>query len=173
MTITHLKRGKPEAERAQDDAQVRDSVERTLADIEARGDAAVRELSAKFDSYTPESFRLSQPQIDALIAELTPRELEDIKFAQAQVEVCTSPTGQHDRHRGRDPARRRARSSQHPGPIGRLLRAGWQVSDGRLGSYVRGHGESCGRAAHHRLHPPLQGQAQPGGDRSDAFWRRA
>ena len=85
MTITHLKRGKPEAERAQDDAQVRDSVERTLADIEARGDAAVRELSAKFDSYTPESFRLSQPQIDALIAELTPRELEDIKFAQAQV----------------------------------------------------------------------------------------
>lgn len=85
MTITHLKRGKPETERAQDDAQVRDSVERTLADIEARGDAAVRELSAKFDSYTPESFRLSQPQIDALIAELTPRELEDIKFAQAQV----------------------------------------------------------------------------------------
>ena len=85
MTIEYLKRGKPEAERAEDDARTRAIVEATLADIEARGDAAVRDLSEKFDSYSPESFRLSLAEIEALIDELTPRELEDIKFAQQQV----------------------------------------------------------------------------------------
>ncbi|WP_299916744.1 histidinol dehydrogenase [uncultured Roseobacter sp.] len=85
MTIEYLKRGKPEAERADDDAKTRVAVETTLADIEMRGDVAVRELSEKFDSYSPASFRLSQHEIDDLIAQLSPRELEDIKFAQAQV----------------------------------------------------------------------------------------
>lgn len=81
----YLKRGKPEAERAEDDAKTRAVVEATLADIEARGDAAVRDLAAKFDNYTSESFRLTSSEIDALIAELSPRELADIKFAQEQV----------------------------------------------------------------------------------------
>jgi sulfopropanediol 3-dehydrogenase len=81
----YLKWGKPETERAEDDAKTRAVVEATLADIEARGDAAVRDLAAKFDNYTPESFRLTQDEIDALIAELSPRELADIKFAQEQV----------------------------------------------------------------------------------------
>ncbi|MCG7573772.1 histidinol dehydrogenase [Phaeobacter sp. CNT1-3] len=85
MTIQYLKRGKPEADRADDDAKTRAVVEATLKDIEQRGDAAVRELSEKFDSYTPDSFRLSQEEIDALIATLTERELADIKFAQEQV----------------------------------------------------------------------------------------
>ncbi|MBE9638829.1 histidinol dehydrogenase [Salipiger mangrovisoli] len=85
MTITYLKRGKPETERAEDDAKVRATVETTLAAIELRGDAAVRELSEKFDKYSPESFRLSQEQIDALIAEVSPSDLADIKFAQQQV----------------------------------------------------------------------------------------
>lgn len=85
MTIEYLKRGKPEADRAEDDAKTRAVVEATLKDIEARGDAAVRELSEKFDNYSPESFRLSQQEIDALIASLSDRELEDIKFAQKQV----------------------------------------------------------------------------------------
>lgn len=44
MTITYLKRGKPEADRAEDDMQTRAVVEATLKDIEARGDVAVREL---------------------------------------------------------------------------------------------------------------------------------
>lgn len=85
MAIEYLKRGKPEGERAEDDAKTRMAVETVLADIGARGDAAVRELSEKFDNYTPASFRLSQTEIDALVAQLTPRELEDIKFAQEQV----------------------------------------------------------------------------------------
>ena len=85
MAIEYLKRGKSDAERADEDAQTRAAVEATLADIEARGDAAVRDLSKKFDNYTPDSFRLSQAQIDDLIAQLTPQELHDIEFAQTQV----------------------------------------------------------------------------------------
>ncbi len=85
MTITYLKRGKPEADRAQDDAAIRASVETILADIEARGDAAVRDLSERFDSYAPDSFRLSQDRIEALIATLSEQEIADIRFAQAQV----------------------------------------------------------------------------------------
>ncbi len=85
MAIEYLKRGRSEADRAEDDARIRASVEETLKNVEERGDAAVRELSERFDGYSPESFRLGQEQIDSLIAELTPRELEDIRFAQRQV----------------------------------------------------------------------------------------
>jgi len=75
MTIEYLKRGKSDADRAEDDAKTRAVVEATLQDIETRGDAAVRDLSEKFDGYTPDSFRLTQDQIDALIASLSDREL--------------------------------------------------------------------------------------------------
>ncbi|MFT3975168.1 MAG: histidinol dehydrogenase [Amaricoccus sp.] len=85
MSIDHLKRGKPEAARAEDDAKVRATVEAILKDIEARGDAAVRDYAETFDKYTPASFRLSPAQIDALVAEVSPQDLADIRFAQAQV----------------------------------------------------------------------------------------
>jgi sulfopropanediol 3-dehydrogenase len=85
MAITHLKHGKPEADRAEDDAKTAAVVAATLKDIEQRGDVAVRELANKFDSYDRDSYRLNQDEIDALIAKVSPRDLEDIKFAQAQV----------------------------------------------------------------------------------------
>ena len=85
MSVEYLKRGKPEADRAEDDARTRSVVEATLKDIEARGDAAVRELSEKFDGYSPASFRLSEQEIADLIASLSDRELADIRFAQEQV----------------------------------------------------------------------------------------
>ncbi|HBP60604.1 MAG: histidinol dehydrogenase [Alphaproteobacteria bacterium] len=85
MAIRYLKSGKPQIERSEDDAKVRAVVEDALADIEARGDAAIRDLADKFDNYTPESYRLSQREIDELIAEVSPRDMEDIRFAQAQV----------------------------------------------------------------------------------------
>jgi len=83
--ITYLKRGKPDAARAEDDAKVQAVVEATLKDIEARGDAAVRALSEKFDNYSPKSFRLSDADIEALMAKVSPRDMDDIKFAQEQV----------------------------------------------------------------------------------------
>jgi sulfopropanediol 3-dehydrogenase len=85
MTIEYLKSGKPDAERAVDDAKTRIVVEETLKNIEINGDTAVRELSEKFDNYTPENFKLSEKEISDLIASLSDRELSDIKFAQEQV----------------------------------------------------------------------------------------
>ena len=63
MTVTYLKRGKPDEERAQDDAKTKATVETILDDIETRGDTAVRELSNKFDGYSPHSFKLSNQEI--------------------------------------------------------------------------------------------------------------
>jgi histidinol dehydrogenase len=85
MAIEHLKSGKPAAERAEEDAKVRATVEGILADIEARGDAAVRELSEKFDGYAPASFRLTQSEIEAAMQKVSVRDMEDIRFAQAQI----------------------------------------------------------------------------------------
>ena len=85
MAIRYLKSGKPQVERSEDDAKVRAVVESALTDIEARGDAAVRELAEKFDDFSPTNYRLSQDKIDALIAEVSPRDMDDIRFAQDQV----------------------------------------------------------------------------------------
>lgn len=83
--IRHLKEARSQAERAEDDAKVRASVEQILADISARGDAAVRQLSAKFDRYEPPAFRLSEQEIAEAIGKVAKRDLQDIRFAQQQV----------------------------------------------------------------------------------------
>lgn len=80
-----LKRGATAEARADADRKVRDIVESTLADIEARGDAALRDLSIKFDGWDREDYRLSQAEIDGCVDALTPQERHDIEFAQAQV----------------------------------------------------------------------------------------
>jgi sulfopropanediol 3-dehydrogenase len=85
MAITWLKRGKPEAERAADDAQVRATVETVLADIAANGDAAIRALSVKFDKYDPPAFRLTPSEIEAAMQKVSARDSEDIRFAQTQI----------------------------------------------------------------------------------------
>ncbi|HMA07473.1 MAG TPA: histidinol dehydrogenase [Ramlibacter sp.] len=83
--IRYLKRGKDVQSRAQDDAKVRSTVETLIADIQARGDAAVRDHSRKFDNWDPADFRLSQREIEAARNSLSQRELEDIQFAQQQI----------------------------------------------------------------------------------------
>ena len=85
MAITHIKFGKAETERAQDDLAVRTSVEAALHDIEQRGDAAVREMSSKFDRFAPESFRLSPSEIAAAMQRVSPADMDDIRFAQTQI----------------------------------------------------------------------------------------
>ena len=67
------------------DAQVRKTVEDILEDIDTRGDAAVRDLSTKFDKWSPESYRLSREEIDACYKELDEQAISDIRFAQEQV----------------------------------------------------------------------------------------
>jgi len=85
MTIEYLKRGKPEADRAEDDAKTAAVVAATLKDIEARGDVAVHDLAVKFDGYDRPSYRLSDLEIETIIAKVGPRDLEDLIFAQKQV----------------------------------------------------------------------------------------
>ena len=82
---SYLKRGQDASTVAAVDARTRLTVENILADVEARGDAAVRELSEKFDNWSPESFRLSEQDIEKALSAVAPRDLEDIRFAQAQV----------------------------------------------------------------------------------------
>ena len=81
----YLKNRIGEAETKAAEAQVRKTVEEILEDIDARGAAAVRDLSQKFDNWSPDSFRLSQSEIDALVASVPDQTIEDIKFAQTQI----------------------------------------------------------------------------------------
>lgn len=80
-----LKRGAAADVKAQSDRKIRDIVEAAVADIEQRGDEAVREMSIKFDGWEREDYRLSQAEIDAAVDSLTAQERKDIEFAQAQV----------------------------------------------------------------------------------------
>jgi len=81
----YLKTGITEQARADADNKVRATVEGIIADIDKRGDAAVREYSIRFDKWSPEQFRLTRAQIDACYDEVGPRNIEDIKFAQTQI----------------------------------------------------------------------------------------
>lgn len=60
-------------------------VHQIIEAVRAGGDAAVREYSARFDRWEPESFRLSPEEIEALVARVDDETLDDIRFAQAQV----------------------------------------------------------------------------------------
>ncbi len=83
--IRYLKRGATDEEKFEADRKVRETVEAILDDVMRRGDAAVRELSAKFDKWQPPAFRLSQQEIQALIDSLPAQVIDDIRFAQAQI----------------------------------------------------------------------------------------
>lgn len=85
MPVEYLKSGRPETARAEDDAKVRATVETILSDIETRGDAAVRDLARRFDGYAAPSFRLTPSEIEAAIAKVSARDMEDIRFAQTQI----------------------------------------------------------------------------------------
>ena len=121
------------------DAQVRATVETILADIESRGDDAVRELSDRFDSYSPPSFRLTAEEIAACVARVPEQTRADIEFAQAQVRNFAE-------------IQRKSLTDVEvetlPG-----------VTHGRVRPYERGHGESGRRTPHHCLRPAPSRQA--------------
>jgi sulfopropanediol 3-dehydrogenase len=83
--IQYIKSGKPVEEKKDLDQQVAKTVETILQDIEARGWDAIRDYSEKFDKWNPKTFKLSQEEIQACIDSLTVENIEDIKFAQAQI----------------------------------------------------------------------------------------
>jgi sulfopropanediol 3-dehydrogenase len=85
IMIRHIKTGQTAEAKAQGSAQVRKTVETILADIGARGEAAVREYSEKFDKWSPKSFRLSDGEIAECIREVPHQVIDDIRFAQEQI----------------------------------------------------------------------------------------
>jgi sulfopropanediol 3-dehydrogenase len=85
MSTTYLKKAVTAAQVARNLADVKETVTSVIADIRERGDAAVREYSAKFDSWSPPDFRLSAGQVEDIIATLPAQVITDIEFAQAQI----------------------------------------------------------------------------------------
>ena len=81
----YLKRGATAEAKAETNRQVRDTVEAILADIETRGDAAVRDLSIRFDAWDRESYLLTPREIQDCLDQLSAQDLKDIEFAQTQV----------------------------------------------------------------------------------------
>ena len=85
MSFRRIKVSKPELEKETDDAKVRMQVEAILKEVETNGDQAIRALSEKFDSYSPSQFKLTQSEIESAVQKVSARDMEDIKFAQAQI----------------------------------------------------------------------------------------
>ena len=84
--IRYLKKGQDASAHAAADAKVRATVETVIAEIEKRGDEAVRDYSRQFDQWDPADFTLSQSDIESAVKKLSARETEDIKFAQKQIQ---------------------------------------------------------------------------------------
>jgi sulfopropanediol 3-dehydrogenase len=93
-----LKRGQDQTAVVAADKKVRETVEAILADIAARGDVAIRELSIKFDGWDREDYRLTTAEIEACLSQLSKRDIDDITFAQTQVRNFA----QHQREALRD-----------------------------------------------------------------------
>lgn len=83
--IRYLKRGQNAGTAAATNATTRATVEEILADVEMRGDAAVRDLSRRFDDWSPQQFKLTDTDIEHALSNVSKRDLDDIHFAQAQV----------------------------------------------------------------------------------------
>ncbi|MSQ60603.1 MAG: histidinol dehydrogenase [Betaproteobacteria bacterium] len=83
--IRYIKKGISAEQDAADVARVRQTVEGVLADIEKRGDEAVREYSRKFDQWEPKNFRLSEEEVHACVKQMSASDLDDIRFAQTQI----------------------------------------------------------------------------------------
>ena len=85
MAIRKIKTSKSEGEKLEEDINVRSVVEKTLKEVEIKGDEAVRELSKKFDNFDRTNFLLTKSEVEAAMQKVSTREMEDIKFAQNQI----------------------------------------------------------------------------------------
>lgn len=81
----HLKSAptKTFADTAQQD--VAERVRGIIGDIRENGDAAVRRYAEQFDKWSPKSYRLSDAEIEQIMATLSPQVIQDIEFVQNQV----------------------------------------------------------------------------------------
>ena len=169
----YLKRGMDAGAIKAADAKVRETVESILAQVEERKDAAIRELSEKFDKWSPKDFKLSPAEVERAIAQVPKRDLEDIKFAQAQVRNFAQKQREtmHDLEVETLPGV--VLGHRHI-PVNSI---GCYVPGGRYPmvasrAHVDRHRQGRRREAHHRLRAAVQGRAAPGDRRRHAFRRR-
>ena len=178
---TWLKRGGDQAEAAEADAKVRETVERILADVARRGDAAVRELSVRFDGWDRDDYRLTpvrDRRLPVPAQPARPRRHHLRPGAGPQLRPSSAPGPA--RRGSRDPPRGRPRPHAHPGRLGGVLRAGREVSAAGLGPHVGRHRQGGGRPEGRHLRAAVPGGAgrrdrrgpAPGGRRRDLLPRR-
>ena len=169
----HIKTAALAGQQEEADAKTRATVEGIIADVAARGDAAVRELSRALRQMVagelpPVRRARSRPRRQGVAADDRRHQIR----AGADPQLRRDPARLAEGCRGRDLARRRARPPPHPGRQRRLLCAGRALSDGRLGAYVDRHRQGRRGRPHHRLHAAEPGRPAPRDDRGDASRRR-
>jgi sulfopropanediol 3-dehydrogenase len=81
----YLKSGTPAEQDAARMQAVRETVTQVIADVRARGDAAVREYSEKFDGWSPNSFRLDAKQVEKIVSGVPEQVIADIHAVQDRV----------------------------------------------------------------------------------------
>ena len=169
----HIKTAALAGQQDEADAKTRGTVEEIIADVKARGDIAVRELSQKFDKWSPPSFRLSDerdPQ--SCRAGIASDHRRHQIRAAADPAFRRDPARLDEGCRGRDPARRDPRPPEHPGRQRRLLCAGRPLSDGRVGAHEHRHRQGRRGRSYRRLHAAEPGRPAPRDHRRDAPRRR-
>jgi sulfopropanediol 3-dehydrogenase len=83
--LKYIKESKPDSIISEDRQSIEDTVRSILSDIRKNGHTAVQNYSEKFDKWRPESFKLSEKDIEDSISQLNNSEIKDIKFAQSQI----------------------------------------------------------------------------------------
>ena len=86
MAIEYIKKSTNEKKRLEDNEKVKEIVENTLKEIELRGDEYIRELSEKFDNYSPNHFKLSEEEINELINEVSEEDIEILNLLKSKLD---------------------------------------------------------------------------------------
>lgn len=76
---------RPQGQDVQADRTLTETVQNIIDEVRERGDAALRDYSAKFDKTTPDKFEVSEHEIASALAGLDPQTRKDSEFAIAQV----------------------------------------------------------------------------------------
>jgi len=77
------------AARGEDDRDVAETVARIIADVRARGDEAVSELTARFDQIdlAERGMRVSEAEIDAALAQVPAQAMQALQLARSRIEA--------------------------------------------------------------------------------------
>ena len=145
------------------DAKVRGVVEAALEDIAKRGDAAVREMSVKFDRWDREDYRLSDTEIQDCMDQLSGQALKDIEFAQAQVKNFAEiqKASMQDVEVETLPGVVLGHKNIPVNSVGCYV-PGWQISASCISPYVGDHRQGRGRAPDHHMCAPIRRQGRAG-----------